>query len=93
VLPFLTINTAEAAIASARAGSGITTALSYQVANDLASGRLVPLLSAYAPDPVPVHLVCPARSATAAKVRAFIALAVPRLRDALAHRAPRKTRS
>ena len=85
--PFLTVNTAEAAIASAIAGRGITCALSYQVAAALRTGELVALLTAFEPEPSPVHLVCPAGSMTVAKVRAFVDLAAPRLRAALAQAA------
>jgi DNA-binding transcriptional LysR family regulator len=81
--PVLSVNTAEAAIASALEGQGVTCALSYQVAAQLRAGTLTALLTAYEPDPLPVHLVSAARSATSAKVRAFLALAIPALRAAL----------
>ena len=93
--PFLTVNTADAAIASAIAGHGVTCALSYQVARALAAGELEAVLGAYEPEPSPVHLVYPAGSTTTAKVRAFVELAAPRLRAALAGKptssAPRRT--
>ena len=38
---------------------------------------------AYEPEPLPVHLVYPKGSMTAAKVRAFAELGAPRLREAL----------
>jgi DNA-binding transcriptional LysR family regulator len=83
VSPVLAVNHAESAIRAAVAGTGITTALSYQVADQLERGSLVRLLPSYEPPPVPVQLVFPASSARAAKVRAFLELATPRLRDAL----------
>jgi DNA-binding transcriptional LysR family regulator len=83
VEPVLAVNTAEGAIASALAGQGVTCALSYQVAGPLRVGTLVALLTAYEPDPLPVHIVSAARSVTSAKVRAFIDLAAPALRAAL----------
>jgi DNA-binding transcriptional LysR family regulator len=83
VEPFLSVNTAEAAIASAVEGQGVTCALSYQVAAPLRAGTLAPLLTDYEPAPLPVHLVSAARAATSAKVRAFLALATPALRAAL----------
>lgn len=92
VAPFLTVNTAEAAIGSAIDGHGVTCALSYQVAAAIGSGALVPLLASFEPEPVPVHLVFPAGSTRAAKVRAFVELAVPRLRARLAER-PRGARA
>jgi DNA-binding transcriptional LysR family regulator len=81
--PVLSVNTAEAAIASAIAGQGITSALSYQVAAALRKRELVPLLTQYEPEALPVHLVHPARTNRAAKVRAFVELAVPKLRALL----------
>jgi DNA-binding transcriptional LysR family regulator len=83
VEPVLSVNTADAAIASALEGQGVTCALSYQVAAPLRSGALTALLTAYEPDPLPVHLVSAARAATSAKLRAFLALATPALRAAL----------
>jgi len=83
VEPILSVNTAEAAIASALEGQGVTCVLSYQVATPLRAGALTVLLTAYEPDPLPVHLVSAARAATSAKVGAFLALATPALRAAL----------
>jgi DNA-binding transcriptional LysR family regulator len=83
VSPCLSVNVADAAIRSALAGAGVTCALSYQVAEHLASGALVRLLGAYEPPQLPVHLVYPAAGARAAKVRAFLEMATPRLRQAL----------
>ncbi|MGA7119853.1 MAG: LysR family transcriptional regulator [Polyangiaceae bacterium] len=83
VEPILSVNTAEAAIASALDGQGVTCALSYQVAAPLRAGALTALLTAYEPDPLPVHLVSAMRAATSAKVSAFLALATPALRAAL----------
>jgi DNA-binding transcriptional LysR family regulator len=87
VRPYLTVNHAEAAIGSALEGHGIACVLSYQVSRELADGRLVRLLADFEPDPVPVYLVQPAGSVAIARVRAFVELAVPRLREMLAMRA------
>jgi DNA-binding transcriptional LysR family regulator len=84
VRPRLSVNTAEAAIASALAGGGITCVLSYQIDAELRAGRLVRVLASHEPPPVPVHAVYAAGSILSAKVRAFIDFAVPRLRKALA---------
>ncbi|EYF08169.1 LysR family transcriptional regulator [Chondromyces apiculatus] len=84
VHPRLSVNVVDAAIRSAVSGIGVTCALSYQVAEHLASGALVRLLPAFEPPPVPVHLLYPASSARTAKVRAFVAFAAPRLRAVLA---------
>jgi DNA-binding transcriptional LysR family regulator len=91
--PVLEVNVAEAAIASAIDGAGITSALSYQVARAIRSGDLVPLLRAFEPEPLPVHLVQPAGSRVLARVRAFIEMAVPALRAALDTRGKRQPRA
>ena len=83
VAPVLAVNHAESAIRAATAAAGITCALSYQVADQLARGTLVRLLPGFEPPPVPVQLVFPASSQRTAKVRAFVELATPRLRAAL----------
>jgi DNA-binding transcriptional LysR family regulator len=83
VTPVLSVNTADAAIRAAASGAGVTCALSYQVTTQLDEGALVPLLAAFEPPPLPVHLVYPRASAQTAKVRAFVELAAPRLRAVL----------
>lgn len=75
VEPRLWANTADAAIAAAEAGLGITRALSYQLRGALESGRLVPVLPALTPPPDPIHLVYPARRQGSANVAAFLAAA------------------
>ncbi|HYG69233.1 MAG TPA: LysR substrate-binding domain-containing protein [Anaeromyxobacteraceae bacterium] len=82
--PRFEVNDAVAAIEAAEAGDGITLALSYQVAEKIAQGRLVPVLQRYAPPPVPVQLVHPQARLVAPKIRAFADFAGPRLSDALA---------
>lgn len=76
----LAVNSAEAAIDSAIAGKGVTSVLSYQVAEPVRDGRLVVLLRDHEPPEMPVHLVYPEARLAAAKVRAFVDFAVPRLR-------------
>jgi DNA-binding transcriptional LysR family regulator len=76
----LTVNSGDVAIAAARAGHGLARALSYQVAEDLAVGRLKRVLQAWEPPPIPVHLVYPEGRKAAAKVRAFVDFAAERLR-------------
>jgi DNA-binding transcriptional LysR family regulator len=77
----LVANTGEMAIAAAVAGRGLTRVLSYQVAEELASGRLQRVLRAHEPAPIPVHLVYPAGRKAAAKLRVFVDMAVERLRS------------
>ena len=83
VRPRLTVNTADAAISAAIAGSGITRVLSYQVAAAVEAGTLQLILSTYAPEPLPVHLVYAAQSFLPLKLRAFLDFATPRLKATL----------
>lgn len=78
--PRLVVNSADVAIAAAVAGKGVTRVLSYQVAPEIAAGRLVVLLAAYEPPPIPIHLVHLAGRRADAKLRAFIDFAAARLR-------------
>lgn len=82
--PRLEVNDAATALAAAEAGEGIVPALSYMTEEAFRSGRLVPVLAAYGPAPVPVQLVWPGSRLLAPKVRAFVDFAAPRLSSALA---------
>lgn len=77
--PRLLANDVEARLDAARAGHGIVRVLSYQVAEDLAAGRLVRVLRAFEPPPLPVQLVAVSRAHMAARVRAFLDLAAEQL--------------
>ncbi|MFD1702778.1 LysR family transcriptional regulator [Methylopila henanensis] len=84
IRPRMALNSAGAAIDAAVRGHGVCRALSYQVAEHVAAGRLVTLLDAFEPEPTPVSLVfhpVPRRNET---LRAFIDHAAPRLRETLA---------
>lgn len=81
--PRFEVNDAVAAIAGAERGDGITIALSYMVADAIARRRLLPVLAGFTPPAVPVQLVYPRARTMAAKVRAFINFAAPRLQAAL----------
>ena len=83
VRPRFAVNTADAAIAAAVAGTGITRVLSYQVADAIAAGKLMLLLRPFEPEPLPVHLVYPAPSLLTLKLRAFLDFAAPRLKASL----------
>ncbi|MCJ2046786.1 LysR family transcriptional regulator [Methylobacterium sp. J-078] len=78
--PRLTCNTIDSVLAAALAGQGIAQFLSYQVAPALAEGRLRLVLDDPEAAPMPVHVVSPEGRRAPAKVRAFIDLAVARLR-------------
>ncbi|GAC1340698.1 MAG: LysR family transcriptional regulator [Acetobacteraceae bacterium] len=84
IRPRLAVNTADAAITAAIAGSGIARVLSYQVAAAVEAGTLQLILSAHAPEQLPVHLVYAAQALLPLKLRAFLDFATPRLRATLA---------
>ena len=79
----LAVNTAEAAIEGAIAGVGLTRVLSYQVADEVAAGRLVVVLRKFEPEPSPVSLVRVQERRLTAKLRAFLDFAAPKLRERL----------
>lgn len=79
VTPRLHVNDAPVAIEAVLAGEGMTVAYSYVVAAPLVEGRLVEVLGTHAPAPVPVQLVWPAGRHAAARLRAFVDFAAPRL--------------
>lgn len=76
------VNTAANNLAAARGGVGVARLFDYQLTDEIRSGALVPILSDYAGDPRPVHIVYPRQGLLPLKVRAFIDWAAPRLRDA-----------
>jgi DNA-binding transcriptional LysR family regulator len=78
--PRICVNTAEAAVASAVAGMGVTRLYSYHAAAAVAAGALQILLADAEPAPAPVHLLTPQGRSAAPKVRAFLDFAAPRLR-------------
>ena len=80
----LAVNTTEAAIQAALADLGIIRVLSYQVEEGLRSGRLLVILTDFAPEPLPVSLVYPAAELLPLKVRCFLDWTVPRLRARMA---------
>ncbi len=79
----LTVNTAEAAIDSAIAGTGITRVLSYQIASALSEKKLIVALEPFEPAPIPVSLVHTGHGLLPLKLRAFLDFATPRLKAAL----------
>lgn len=70
--PRLTISDVDATLQAVRDGHGIARALSYQVAEDLAAGRLVRLLRDFEPEPLPVQLVTQTARLLPTRVRAFL---------------------
>jgi DNA-binding transcriptional LysR family regulator len=80
----LAVNNADAAIAAAIAGAGITRVLSYQANDALRAGLLERLLEEFEPAPLPVHLLYAGGSRLPLKLRAFIDFALPRLQARIA---------
>jgi len=76
----LTTTSIDSALAAASAGFGLTRVLSYQVADAVLAGRLVIVLRDHEPAPVPVHVVHRQGRNASRKVRAFLDLAIGRLR-------------
>jgi DNA-binding transcriptional LysR family regulator len=72
LVPRLVINEVDAVLFAVRAGRGIARVLSYQVADDLASGVLVRLLPDHEPPPLPIHLVVPSARHLSPKARSFV---------------------
>jgi DNA-binding transcriptional LysR family regulator len=75
----LRVDDVETRLRAARDGRGIAQLLSYQVADDLAAGRLVRLLQAWERPPLPVNLLTKGRAHRAPKIEAFLDFAVRRL--------------
>jgi len=69
-----TTNSADAAIAHAELGFGLTMVLAYQVAEAVRAGRLRIVLADFEPPPLPIHIVYPTTRLLSAKVRAFVDL-------------------
>jgi DNA-binding transcriptional LysR family regulator len=80
VRPTLQCNTNEAVISAAVAGWGLTRVLHYQIGPGLMAGSLQIVLSEYEEEPLPIHVLHPEGRHAPAKVRAFVDMAVARLR-------------
>ncbi len=76
VTPSFVTNSADAAIAFAERGGGLTTVLAYQVVDAVKAGRLEVVLSRYEPPPAPIQLVFPTSRLLSANVRTFVDLAL-----------------
>ncbi|WP_293904308.1 LysR family transcriptional regulator [Phenylobacterium sp.] len=68
----LRFNGAEACVAAAVAGFGVTRTPAFAAADDLRAGRIVPILCNFEPELIHVHAVYPHARHLAAKVRAFV---------------------
>jgi DNA-binding transcriptional LysR family regulator len=76
----LFVGSAEAAYSAARAGIGITMALSYQLTTAPERGAVTTVLDEFRPAPLPINLVYTADRFLPIKVRAFLDFASPRLK-------------
>lgn len=75
----LRVDDIETRLRAAREGRGIAQLLSYQVADDIAAGRLVRLLRGFEMPPLPVQLLTKGRAHRAPKIDAFLDFAAKRL--------------
>lgn len=78
--PVLMCNTNQAVIDAACSGWGLTRVLHYQIGPALQEGALQVVLEEFEEPPLPIHLVYPEGRQAPAKVRAFVDMAVERLR-------------
>ena len=73
--------TNDSAVAAAISGFGLTRLLSYQVAEHLRTGKLKAVLPEFEPAALPVHVVHREGRQAPQRVRAFLDLAIERLRQ------------
>ncbi len=76
----LVLNNLESTCEAARAGMGIASVFSYQLAGSVKSGELALLLQDFEPPPLPISFVYPPNRFMPVKLRAFLDFALPRLR-------------
>jgi DNA-binding transcriptional LysR family regulator len=74
----LWINSLDALVLAAQEGAGIVRVPSWQVAAEIAAGRLQRILTAHERDPTPVHLLFPPSRLTSPKTRIFVDYLVDR---------------
>jgi DNA-binding transcriptional LysR family regulator len=79
--PRLIVNSIRGAIVSAVNGRGVTRVLSYHIPQEVRDGSLEIVLKDHEPPPLPVHLIAPHGRLSVPKVRAFVDMALPRLRS------------
>jgi len=74
------VDDVETRLQAVLAGRGVGHFLSYQVADELAAGRLMRVLRAFEQPAIPVHLLTKGRTNRAPKIEAFLGFAAKRLR-------------
>ncbi|WP_392384310.1 LysR family transcriptional regulator [Marinomonas primoryensis] len=83
IQPRLKVTTNQAAINAALENFGITRVISYQVADELANGRLKIVLESFELPKLPIHIVHREGRLSSSKVRSFIDLMAKRLSEDL----------
>lgn len=83
ITPRITTNQVHAARLACLQGLGFTWLLHYQVAEDLAAGRLVRVLAPFEVPALPIQVIYPHARLLSARVRRFIDWTVPRLSAAI----------
>ncbi len=83
IRPRFSVNTADAVVGGAAAGLGVARVMSYQAADGVRDGTLMPILSGWSPPPNPVQLVHAAHQQQPLKLRAFLDFVAPRLQEKL----------
>lgn len=83
IAPRLVCNQVRAARLACLEGVGVTRLMHYQVADELADGRLVRILKDFEPLDLPIQLVYPHSLQLAPRVRAFVEWASPQLQALL----------
>lgn len=78
--PRMVTTTNDSAVAAVVAGFGISRLMSYQIAQHVQEGRIKVVLSDYEAAPLPIHLVHREGRHASQKARAFLDLAIERLR-------------
>jgi len=76
----MTTTTNDSAVATVTGGFGLTRLLSYQVADQLREGKLKTVLTEFEPVALPVHLLHREGRHASPKARAFLDMAIDRLR-------------
>jgi len=79
--PRLSTTTNDSAIVAAEAGLGLTRLMSYQIADQLKSEKLKAVLVEFEPDILPLNLLHREGRMASPKARAFLDLAIERLRN------------
>jgi len=82
VTAVFTTNQVDAAVEMCVAGTGLGMFLSYQVVSEITAKALRPVLEAFEPEPLPVHVVFPQARLQSPRTRAFLDVCVSALRAA-----------